>query len=152
MAQQSHPRRVAQSPFRDAASRDHFRLWSISEVARRLIEVSSQRYSGPDLLTLSFSRLDPTRTWDYPAAVRHHRAQTSAVPREAKQTSGGAIGEALAARSGNASSAAAKVFPIPAFSFQGSDSIPAMILAKQRPKFPTALREPVAKPLLNQDP
>ena len=49
------------------------------------------------------------------------------------------------------SSAAAKVFPIPAFSFQGSDSIPGMILAKQRPKFPTALREPLAKPLLKQD-
>ena len=27
MAQQSHPRCVAQSPFRDAASRDHFHLW-----------------------------------------------------------------------------------------------------------------------------
>ncbi len=47
--------------------------------------------------------------------------------------------------------AAAKVFPIPAFSFQGSDSIPGTILAKQRPKFPTALREPLAKPLLKQD-
>ena len=39
----------------------------------------------------------------------------------------------------------------PAFSFQGSDSVPRMILAKQRPKFPTALREPLAKPLLKQD-
>jgi hypothetical protein len=56
----------------------------------------------------------------------------------------------LRARSGIASSATAKVFPIPAFSFQGSDSVPAMILAKQRPKFPTALREPLAKPLLKQ--
>ena len=46
------------------------------------------------------------------------------------------------------SSAAAKVFLIPEFSFQGSDSIPGMILAKQRPKFPTALSEPLAKPLL----
>jgi hypothetical protein len=27
-----------------------------------------------------------------------------------------------------------------------------MILAKQRPKFPTALREPLANPLLKQDP
>jgi hypothetical protein len=36
----------------------------------------------------------------------------------------------LRARSGSASSEAAKVFPIPAFSFQGSDSIPVMILAK----------------------
>ena len=54
-------------------------------------------------------------------------------------------------RSGSASSAAAKVFPIPAFSFQGSNSLPGMILAKQRPKFPTALREPLAKPLLKQD-
>jgi hypothetical protein len=35
---------------------------SASEVARRLIEVSSQRYSGPDLLTLSFSRFDPSET------------------------------------------------------------------------------------------
>src|SRR5260370_24465548 len=41
---------------------------------------------------------------------------------------------------------------LPAFSFQGSDSLPAMILAKQRPKFPTALREPLAKPFLKQDP
>ena len=49
------------------------------------------------------------------------------------------------------SSAAAKVFLIPEFSFQGSDSIPGMILAKQRPKSPTALREPLAKPLLKQD-
>jgi hypothetical protein len=57
----------------------------------------------------------------------------------------------LHARSGSASSAAAKVFPIPAFSFQGSDSAPGVILAKQRPKFPTALREPLAKPLLKQD-
>src|SRR6266567_9355232 len=57
----------------------------------------------------------------------------------------------LRARSGSASSAAAKVFPIPAFSFQGSDSLPGVILAKQRPKFPTALREPLAKPLLKQD-
>jgi hypothetical protein len=39
----------------------------------------------------------------------------------------------------------------PAFSFQGSDSVPVMLLAKQRPKFPTALREPLAKPLLKQD-
>src|SRR6516165_5549328 len=30
--------------------------------ARRLIEVSSQRYSGPDLLTLSFSQFDPKRS------------------------------------------------------------------------------------------
>jgi hypothetical protein len=44
-----------------------------------------------------------------------------------------------------------EMFPIPTFSFQGSDSIPGMILAKQRPKFPTALREPLAKPLLKQD-
>src|SRR5262245_18082352 len=57
----------------------------------------------------------------------------------------------LHARSGSVSSAAAKVFPIPAFSFQGSDSAPGVILAKQRPKFPTALREPLAKPLLKQD-
>ncbi len=38
----------------------------------------------------------------------------------------------LRARSGSASSAAAKVFPIPAFSFQESDSVPGVILAKQR--------------------
>ena len=38
--------------------------WPISEVAGRLIEVSSQRYSGPDLLTLSFSQFDPQRTCD----------------------------------------------------------------------------------------
>jgi hypothetical protein len=42
-------------------------------------------------------------------------------------------------------------FLIPAFSFQGSDSLPGMILAKQRPKFPAALREPLAKLLLQQD-
>jgi hypothetical protein len=53
---------------------------------------------------------------------------------------------------GSASSAAAKVFPIPAFSFQGSDSLPGVTLAKQRPKFPTAPREPLARPLLEQDP
>src|SRR5437879_4297484 len=35
----------------------------------------------------------------------------------------------LRARSGSASSAAAKVFPIRAFSFQGSDSLPGLILA-----------------------
>src|SRR5712691_3999612 len=58
----------------------------------------------------------------------------------------------LRARSGSASSAAAKVFPIPAFSFQGSDSLPGVILAKQRPKFPSALREPLVKPLLKEDP
>jgi len=44
-----------------------------------------------------------------------------------------------------------EVFLIPAFSFQGSDSALGMILAKQRPKFPAALREPLAKPLLKQD-
>jgi hypothetical protein len=44
-----------------------------------------------------------------------------------------------------------KVFAIPEFSFRGSDSIPGMILAKQPPKFPTALRELLAKPLLKQD-
>jgi hypothetical protein len=37
------------------------REWPISKVARRLIEVSSQRYSGPDLLTLSSSQFDPQR-------------------------------------------------------------------------------------------
>jgi hypothetical protein len=51
----------------------------------------------------------------------------------------------------NRSLAAAKVFLIPAFSFQGYDSVPVMLLAKRRPKFPTALREPLAKPLLRQD-
>jgi hypothetical protein len=48
-------------------------------------------------------------------------------------------------------SAIAKVFLIPAFSFQGSDSVPGMLLAKQRPKVPAALREPLAKPLLERD-
>jgi hypothetical protein len=48
-------------------------------------------------------------------------------------------------------SAIAKVLLIPAFSFQASDSEPAMILAKQRPKFPAALHEPLAKPLLEPD-
>jgi hypothetical protein len=62
------------------------------------------------------------------AAVRHHLAQSPQYL--SKQTSGGTIDEALRARSGSASSAAAKVFPIPAFSFQGSDSIPGVILAK----------------------
>jgi hypothetical protein len=33
MAQQSHSSYVAQSPFRDAASRDHFRLWHFSDMA-----------------------------------------------------------------------------------------------------------------------
>jgi hypothetical protein len=41
--------------------RSDFVRWPISEVAGRLIEVSSQRYSGPDLLTLSFSQFDPNR-------------------------------------------------------------------------------------------
>jgi hypothetical protein len=40
---------------------------------------------------------------------------------------------------------------IPAFSFPGFDSIPGVILAKHQPKFPTALRELLAKPLLKQD-
>jgi hypothetical protein len=40
---------------------------------------------------------------------------------------------------------------IPAFSFPGFDSIPGVLLAKHRPKFPTALRGPLAKPLLKQD-
>jgi hypothetical protein len=40
---------------------------------------------------------------------------------------------------------------IPAFSFPGFDSIPGVILAKHRPKFPTALRGLLAKPLLKQD-
>ena len=40
---------------------------------------------------------------------------------------------------------------IPAFSFPGLDSIPGVILAKHRPKFPTALRGLLAKPLLKQD-
>jgi hypothetical protein len=40
---------------------------------------------------------------------------------------------------------------IPAFSFPGSDSIPGVLLAKLRPKFPTALRGLLAKPLLKQD-
>src|SRR2546426_2218354 len=83
------------------------------------------------------------------AAVRHHLAQSPQYL--SKQTSGGTIDEALRARSGSASSAAAKGFPIPAFPFKGSDSVPVVILAKQRPKVPTALREPLAKPLLKQD-
>ncbi|MEH2558546.1 hypothetical protein V1286_006075 [Bradyrhizobium algeriense] len=40
---------------------------------------------------------------------------------------------------------------IPAFSFPGFGSIPGVILAKHRPKFPTALRGLLAKPLLKQD-
>jgi hypothetical protein len=40
---------------------------------------------------------------------------------------------------------------IPAFSFPGFDSIPGVILAKHRPKFPTALRGLLAKPPLKQD-
>ena len=40
---------------------------------------------------------------------------------------------------------------IPAFSFPGFDSIPGVTLAKHQPKFPTALRELLAKPLLRQD-
>ena len=45
----------------------------------------------------------------------------------------------------------AKVFPIPAFSIQGSDSEPGVLLAKQRPKVPAALHEPLAKPPLEPD-
>jgi hypothetical protein len=44
-----------------------------------------------------------------------------------------------------------EAFFIPAFSFPGFDSIPGVILAKHRPKFPTALRVLLAKPLLKQD-
>src|SRR6266516_8037458 len=51
----------------------------------------------------------------------------------------------------NRSSAAATGVFIPAFSFPGFDSIPGVILAKHRPKFPTALRGLLAKPLLKQD-
>jgi hypothetical protein len=40
---------------------------------------------------------------------------------------------------------------IPGFSFPGFDSIQGVILAKHRPKFPTALRGLLAKPLLKQD-
>src|SRR6516225_6476490 len=40
---------------------------------------------------------------------------------------------------------------IPAFSFPGFHSIPGVILAKHQPKFPTALRGLLAKPLLKQD-
>src|SRR5260221_5139642 len=40
---------------------------------------------------------------------------------------------------------------IPAFSFPGFDSIPGVLLAKRRPKFPTALRGLLAKPPLKQD-
>src|SRR5438132_8997332 len=40
---------------------------------------------------------------------------------------------------------------IPAFSSPGFDSIPGVILAKHRPKFPTAPRGLLAKPLLKQD-
>ena len=40
---------------------------------------------------------------------------------------------------------------IPAFSFPGFDSIPGGILAKHRPKVPTALRGLLAEPLLKQD-
>src|SRR5215475_7766950 len=54
-------------------------------------------------------------------------------------------------QSRNNLSAIEKVSLIPAFSFQGSDSLPGTILAKQRPKFPAALREPLAKPLLEPD-
>jgi hypothetical protein len=38
-----------------------------------------------------------------------------------------------------------------AFSFPGFGSIPGVILAKHQPKFPTALRALLAKPLLKQD-
>src|SRR5262249_6801734 len=48
-------------------------------------------------------------------------------------------------------SALAKVFLIPPFSIQGSDSEPGVLLAKQRPKVPAALREPLAKPPLEPD-
>ena len=37
-------------------------FWPISEVAARLVEVRIVGYSGPDLLTLSFSRFDPQLT------------------------------------------------------------------------------------------
>jgi len=47
-------------------------------------------------------------------------------------------------------SAGDRVF-IPAFSFPGFDSIPGVTLAKHRPKFPTALRGLLAKPLSKQD-
>jgi hypothetical protein len=40
---------------------------------------------------------------------------------------------------------------IPAFSFPGFDSILGVLLATHRPKFPTALRGLLAKPLLKQD-
>jgi hypothetical protein len=40
---------------------------------------------------------------------------------------------------------------IPGFSFLGFDSIPGVILAKHQPKFPTALRGLLAKPLSKQD-
>jgi hypothetical protein len=42
---------------RSALERSDFVLWPISEVAARLIEVCGR--SGLDLLTLSFSHLDP---------------------------------------------------------------------------------------------
>ena len=39
-----------------------FRLWPISEVAARLLQVSLLRRSGLDLLMSSFSRFDPFET------------------------------------------------------------------------------------------
>src|SRR5215471_20960637 len=51
-------------------------------------------------------------------------------------------------RSGRAT---AKVFLIPAFSIQGSDSEPGVLPAKQRPKVPAALHEPLAEPPLEPD-
>jgi hypothetical protein len=40
---------------------------------------------------------------------------------------------------------------IPAFSIQGSDLEPGVLLAKPRPKVPAALHEPLAEPPLEPD-
>ena len=48
-------------------------------------------------------------------------------------------------------SAIAKVFLIPPFSIQGSDSEAGVLLAKQRPKVPAALHEPLAELPLEPD-
>ena len=72
------------------------RTWPISEMAARLIEVRSLVHSGPDLLTLSSSRFDPTATLNLAAAgtYSHSEAVTirSVVARTHRSSCAGLIG------------------------------------------------------------
>jgi hypothetical protein len=84
MAQQSHSSYVAQSPFRDAASRDHFRLWHQTDMPIVFRDVQFQGQSGKHLLALSFSGFDPE-----PTKRDNHSSVISSAKRATRATSSG---------------------------------------------------------------